>query len=248
MQFLHLALGTLALATSIFMPAAARTPPNQGYAASASSAAAVRTYSGSYGVTNYDDDILVARKWLDQWYGANFRDYSAPGVSWINEAGGTATACGNLAVDQGWRKGAFYCRIDHVVYLDYTFLGYINVKYGFEGIVAIMAHEFGHNAQNLSARNEPRYTGITTRVKAREWQADCYSGAVMRWLTSALPSISLANLLAEARESGDDGVDHPGVGYSHGTPQQRAQWWAYGWSTGRSDTYSSPRACFEASY
>jgi predicted metalloprotease len=37
-----------------------------------------------------------------------------------------------------------------------------------------------------------------------------------------------------------------GVGYSHGTPQQRAQWWAYGWNTGGIDTYSSPRACYEA--
>ena len=183
------------------------------------------------------------RKNLDRFFGERFgKAYTAPGVSWINEAGGTATGCGNLDIDQGWKKAAFYCPADKVVYLDITFLRYENDAFGYDGVMSVMAHEYGHHIQNLYPSTLPKLAAGTTLRKAREWQADCYAGATMRWMTTGLTAVDHQGLLAEAAASGDDGVDpaDPSKGYSHGTPAQRMTAFDAGWLATRPAT--TPRS------
>jgi uncharacterized protein len=176
---------------------------------------------GGYSVTNYDSDILLGRQNLDRFYGDRLRQglYTAPGVSWINELGGTATGCGSLDADQGMDEGAFYCQHDQVVYLDYSLMSAVNDNFGYEGILTIMAHEWGHHAQNLLGL---RFSS----EMAQELNADCMSGAAMRWLYRSLPSIDVHGLEMQAYWSGDDPLDPP----SHGTGSQRHAAWMRGWN------------------
>jgi predicted metalloprotease len=176
---------------------------------------------GGYFVTNYDNDILLGRKNFDRFYGDRLPNgvYTAPGVSWINELGGTATGCGNLDVEQAMDRGAFYCRYDKVVYLDYSMLQDVNDNFGYEGILAIMAHEWGHHAQNLLGL---RYSSQV----ASELSADCMSGAAMRWMYRTLTSMDVFGLEMQTYWSGDDPGDPP----SHGTGAQRHAAWMRGWN------------------
>lgn len=211
--------------------------------ASYTSRASTTTSSSSYSVTNYDADILTARQNLDRYYGDRFKNnYTAPGVSWINEAGGTATGCGTLSASEGPKQAAFYCPRDKVVYLDYGFLQAINRDYGYEGVLQVMGHEYGHHVQNLNT--QPSYTAPTNLHKAEEWQADCYSGAFMHWMSSVLPNQSYSGLWNQVYNFGDSGTDSPS-GYSHGTGAQRAAWFAQGWNA---PAATAANTCYAATY
>jgi hypothetical protein len=219
--------------------------PSQPESYSAVAASSGSTYGGAYTVGNYDADILYARQSLDRYYGQSFNGYTAPGVSWINEAGGTATGCGTLSSTEGPRKAAFYCPNDKVVYLDYSFLQAINRQYGFEGILQVMSHEYGHHIQQLQGSTyQPHVAIFANQRKAREWQADCYSGGFTHWMTSVMPSISYSNLWNEVYDSGDNGIDDAN-GYSHGTGTQRTGWFANGWNA---TTATASNMCFTAMY
>jgi predicted metalloprotease len=176
---------------------------------------------GGYTVTNYDSGILLGRKDLDRFYSERLPKgvYTAPGFSWINELGGTVTGCGNLDADQGMDEGAFYCSADNVVYLDYSLMSDVNDNFGYEGILTIMAHEWGHHAQNLLHRS-------FSSEMAQELNADCLSGAAMRWLSRSLTKIDVFGLEMQAYWSGDE----PGYPPSHGTGSQRQSAWMRGWN------------------
>jgi hypothetical protein len=182
-----------------------------------------RAHAQGYYVSDFDQDILLARKNLDRFYGNEMRAgfYTAPGVSWINLAGGTASAYGNLNVEEGRKRAVSYCADDKVVYLNYEFLQRMNADFGYDGIMAILAHEFGHHVQNLLGDGE-------FGTAPKELQADCLSGVAMRWMTTGFPSLDRARLSYMAWWSGDDGVLP--TGYAHGSGVQRQNAWDGGWS------------------
>jgi predicted metalloprotease len=205
-------LGCVALLASTFPAVAAAAPtPVQAYA---------------YPITDYDADILLTRKNLDRYWQTTTGKgtYTAPGVSWLNEAGGTSTGCGNVERQDAPNEGAFYCPADKVIYLDYTYLRYVTSRYGYDGLMATVAHEYGHHIQNLFDLKTPSR-------KAREWQADCFGGAAMRWMAEGFTRLSRSELGLRAYDTGDNGVDDEN-GYSHGTGAQRQTWFLYGWDTG----------------
>jgi len=184
--------------------------------------------SPGYSVSNFDADILLARKNLDRYWGERLTHYSAPGVSWINEAGGTVTACGNVEANKAEDEGAFYCGRDKVIYLDYSLLQFVNNNWGYDGLMAVVAHEYGHHIQQLD--------GSSLKGVNRELQADCFSGIAMHWMQRAFPSLNLANFLTLADFSGDDPDEKP----THGSGSVRSDVWEYGWNA------SSPTDCRNA--
>jgi hypothetical protein len=185
-------------------------------------------------VTNYDAALQDAHANLDTFWGWNFahatvpRTYTSPGVSWLNEAGGTTTACGNLEAQQSMQEAAFYCFPGKAMYFDYGFLaGVINANYGWEGVTAAMAHEEGHHVQNL--------VGVhNATTQQQELQADCLAGAFMRWDSTGGNSkdVNLQDLQAEFFNLGDAPSVPASDPNSHGTGLQRQQSFTNGWTSG----------------
>jgi predicted metalloprotease len=173
---------------------------------------------------------------------------------------GVNTGCG--AADSG--VGPFYCPIDDQIYIDLTFYQELSERFGAEGEFAqpyVLAHEYGHHVQDLvgtEARvreamnadpdNANRYSVML------ELQADCYSGAWTKHATetkdasgqpifTSLTQRDIDEALDAAAAVGDDSIQKRGGGgideskFTHGSAQQRQQWFGKGYQTG------DPKAC-----
>jgi predicted metalloprotease len=154
--------------------------------------------------------------------------------------------------------GPFYCPGDKRVYLDLGFFDELAKRFGAPGDFAqayVIAHEIGHHVQNL--------TGITARVEqdrrpgansasvALELQADCFAGI---WGHAASQSgrfqaghVELDpgdadEALRAAAAIGDDRLQKMGGGrvtperFTHGTSQQRVEWFKRGMDSGKPDS------------
>jgi predicted metalloprotease len=154
--------------------------------------------------------------------------------------------------------GPFYCPGDQRVYLDLGFFDELSRRFGAPGDFAqayVIAHEIGHHVQNL--------TGITARVErdrrpgansasvALELQADCFAGI---WGHAASQSgrfqagrVELDpgdadEALKAAASIGDDRLQKMGGGrvaperFTHGTSQQRMEWFKRGMDSGKPDS------------
>jgi len=75
-------------------------------------------------------------------------------------------------------ENAFYCPVDDSVSWDRgTLLPVLNNMFGPMAVVTVFAHEMGHAVQyRLGSVN------ATTATIVREQQADCYAGALIRWV------------------------------------------------------------------
>jgi predicted metalloprotease len=186
---------------------------------------------------SYDALIQTTRGSIDSYWGAQFshakkpRKYSAPGVSWLNEAGGTATGCGNLEAIDATNEAAFYCFHDKVMYLDSTFLQFIDADYGKMGVIAVMAHEEGHHIQNL--------LGIHPATSRQaELQADCIAGSYLHWLSQSPDGaeVNLDVLKAQFNDAGDPAGVPANAKNAHGQGWERAASLEKGWTRG-------PAAC-----
>ena len=190
--------------------------------------------------TSFDTLVLGqggggARALLDQYWGTVFsqsrtrRPYTAPGISWLNEGGGTATGCGDLDARDAMAEAAFYCGFDKVMYYDITFLRALDATYGSQGVKAVMAHEQAHHVQRLLG-----VSFATTRQK--ELQADCLAGAFMKWHSSLMPTdgeqISLDNLEDMFDELGDPPNVPRTARNAHGSGYDRMLSFDEGWSHG----------------
>jgi predicted metalloprotease len=122
----------------------------------------------------------------------------------------------------------------------------------------VIAHEYAHHVQNLLGTNRqvtPGESGPTSGTVRLELQADCYAGA---WANHAetVPDESGAPLIAEITQDdidraldaagriGDDFIQRELGGgrvdqdaFTHGTSEQRRQWFTTGYETG------DPRQC-----
>jgi hypothetical protein len=158
--------------------------------------------------------------------------------------------------------GPFYCPADGKVYLDLGFFDELHRRFGAPGDFAqayVLAHEIGHHIQNITG-TERRVRQAQQQAPAEanrlsvlmELQADCYAGV---WGHAASREGRAARGLVElepgdAREGldaaaaiGDDrlqrmaGKSVAPDRFTHGTSEQRVEWFERGLQTG------DPNAC-----
>ena len=165
----------------------------------------------------------------------------------------TSTACG---YGQS-ASGPFYCPGDQRVYIDLGFFEELSGRYGASGDFAqayVLAHEIGHHVQNalgteaqlrqLQRGNPSDANALSVRM---ELQADCYAGI---WANSTaqrdiLDRGDVDEGLAAAAAVGDDRLQRMGGGrvnpdaLTHGTSEQRMEWFQRGFSGGRVDACDS---------
>ncbi len=153
------------------------------------------------------------------------------------------------------QMGPFYCPLDRKAYVDLSFFEDLHQRFGAPGDFAqayVIAHEIGHHVQTLKGtsdkvRQAPAHAqkgsdGLSVKL---ELQADCFAGV---WAYSAakrqlLEVGDLEEALAAAAAIGDDRLQKQAKGrvtpetWSHGSSEQRAQWFQRGYKTG------DPRQC-----
>lgn len=149
--------------------------------------------------------------------------------------------------------GPFYCPADQKAYIDLSFYEELDRRFGAPGDFAqgyVLAHEIGHHVQNL--------LGIERRVRLlqqqrpdaanqlsvrMELQADCYAGIWGHSLAQRgqLDRSDIEEGLRAASAIGDDKLQKMATGrvqpesFTHGSSEQRMQWFSRGYETGRVD-------------
>jgi len=144
--------------------------------------------------------------------------------------------------------GPFYCPPDERVFIDTSFFDDLDRRLGAGGDFArayVVAHEIGHHVQNLlgtsgEVRDLQQRLGGTeaNQLSVRlELQADCYAGV---WAHHAermrgiLEAGDIEEALGAAAAVGDDRLQRQAQGYvvpdsfTHGTSEQRMQWFRAG--------------------
>jgi len=155
--------------------------------------------------------------------------------------------------------GPFYCPSDNRIYLDTSFYGELQNRFGAAGDFAqayVIAHEVGHHLQYLSGtlsqvnrqqQSVSSREGNALQVRV-ELQADCYAGV---WAANAKDAQGRAALepgdieegLRAAQAIGDDTLQRQAQGrvvpeaFTHGSAEQRQRWLRRGLETG------DPAAC-----
>jgi predicted metalloprotease len=151
--------------------------------------------------------------------------------------------------------GPFYCPTDQQLYIDLSFYDTLRERYGAPGDFAqayVIAHEVGHHVQNLVGtlgdmrqQQQARPAQANALSVALELQADCYAGV---WAASAdargiMERGDIEEGLGAAAAVGDDRLSSQAgrsvnqETFTHGSSEQRMQWFTTGFQTG------DPNAC-----
>ena len=190
------------------------------------------------------DDIQVT--WIDLFERAGLR-YEPTSVVLFD--GRTSTACGPASS----AVGPFYCPADRLVYIDLGFFRELEARFGAPGDFAqayVIAHEIGHHVQALlgtnadvveRSRSDP--DGANDLSIRLELQADCFAGVWGRAAQGAgiLESGDLQEGIAAAGAVGDDRIQASAGGridpetWTHGSSEQRIQWFRTGFQIGNPD-------------
>jgi uncharacterized protein len=156
--------------------------------------------------------------------------------------------------------GPFYCPADEKVYIDLGFYNELQDRFGAPGDFAqayVIAHEIGHHIQNLlglddqvrraQGQNPGRANELSVGL---ELQADCFAGV---WAHSMDPNLrgaeepalqegDIDEALNAAAAVGDDRIQSQGGGevnpetWTHGSAEQRSQWFHRGFESGDVDS------------
>lgn len=159
-------------------------------------------------------------------------------------------------------SGPFYCPSDQKVYIDLSFCDQLRTRFGAYGdfaVAYVIAHEIGHHVQNLlgvlekvnsqkNNLNERRANELSVRV---ELQADFLAGMWAHYaqeMLNTLESGDIDEALNAAAAVGDDALQKKYQGrvvpdaFTHGTSEQRKEWFRRGWQTGdfkQGDTFNA---------
>ena len=165
--------------------------------------------------------------------------YSPPTLTLYE--GQISSACGYTSS----AVGPFYCPGDQKLYLDFAFFDELKREFRAPGDFAaayVIAHEVGHHVQNLlGTMDKIERSGGGNRLSvALELQADCYAGiwANFAQKQGVLETGDPEEALRAASAVGDDMIQRRTQGYvvpesfTHGSAQQRMQWFTRGMQTG----------------
>jgi hypothetical protein len=156
-------------------------------------------------------------------------------------SGQVSSACGYASA----ATGPFYCPGDNNLYLDFDFFEELKREFKAPGDFAqayVIAHEVGHHVQNLlGTMDKVQRAGPNNQLSvALELQADCYAGV---WANRAqakglVEAGDAEEAIRAAAAVGDDQIQKRTQGYvvpdsfTHGSAQQRMQWFAKGMQSG----------------
>ncbi|PSW60186.1 metalloprotease [Photobacterium kishitanii] len=181
--------------------------------------------------------------------------YQPPTLVLYNDI--TRTGCGTGSA----QSGPFYCPADQKIYLDLGFINELN-KLGASGDFAfayVIAHEVGHHVQKLLGTSDKvhqlqqRSDEITANKLSvnLELQADCYAGVWGYYVNQQgmLEAGDIEEGINAASAVGDDRLQklagkavQPDA-FTHGSSQQRIEWFQKGFKTGNPsvcDTFTRP--------
>jgi len=172
---------------------------------------------------------------------------------------GVNTDCGGASS----ASGPFYCPEDRTIYMDLAFFDELQSKYGAQGgeftVAYVMAHEYGHHIQTLIGTSdrmrERQQQGSEKEANrlsvALELQADFYAGI---WTyhndkkNNIIEAGDIEQAISAANAIGDDAIQRKTQGqivpdsFTHGTSQQRIDWFMKGYTTGdlkQGDTFGA---------
>jgi hypothetical protein len=186
-------------------------------------------------------------------FAAQGQRYEPPAFTFYSGNGRSGCGAAQAAM------GPFYCPSDNSIYLDTSFYGELQNKFGAAGDFAqayVIAHEVGHHIQNMTgvlARARQQQGRVSSRegnaVQVRvELQADCYAGvyaanAKDRQGRPVLEPGDVQEGLTAAAAIGDDTLQRQAQGrvrpesFTHGSAAQRQAWLKRGLDSG------DPAAC-----
>ena len=147
--------------------------------------------------------------------------------------------------------GPFYCPTDQKVYIDLGFFRELEQRFGAPGDFAqayVIAHEVGHHVQNVLGvfdqvrRQAGRFDANALSVR-QELQADCFAGVWGHYAAqkNMLDPGDVEEGLNAAAAIGDDRIQRRTQGrvtpesWTHGSSEQRVQWFKRGMDSGRPD-------------
>ncbi|GHT54773.1 metalloprotease [Bacteroidia bacterium] len=184
------------------------------------------------------------------------RTYRQPTLVLYNQY--TSSGCGTAQSS----TGPFYCPEDEKIYVDLSFFRQMDTQFHAGGDFAyayVLAHEVGHHVQKLlgtldqanavrARSNEKVSNELSVRT---ELQADFYAGIWAHYDEKyvQLDPGDIQEALNAASAVGDDRLQEQAQGYvvpdafTHGTSQQRYNWFYKGYKTGdmkQGDTFNSP--------
>lgn len=184
----------------------------------------------------------------------NIGNYKEPGMVLFTDA--VSTGCGNASA----ASGPFYCPADQKLYMDLSFFNELKSRFGAKGgdfaIAYVTAHEIGHHVQTLlgtsqkvrQLQGQTNAAGANQLSVAQELQADFYAGVWAHYNKEYLEEGDIEEALSAANAVGDDAIQKRTQGsvqpdsFTHGTSEQRMQWFMKGYKTGdikQGDTFSA---------